>query len=179
MNHLPHIIVALGLASTLELQAGELHNACRRGDIETAKKIVEANPTTVNQPDNSKLTPLMLAARTNGALVEYLLEKGADPKATMGTGATALHLAAVAHNVESMSALLKHGADVNARESYNNTPALLAANKRGPGRKDALKLLVENKADLTIKDKDGSSIPLLAGRDPELAKILKEIKAKY
>lgn len=143
---------------TLSLQAGPLHEACRNGDLEAAKKALEAAPGAINELDKVKLTPLMYAVRTNAALAEFLIKKGADVKVKGFMGGQALHSAAVKHNVESMKVLLDNGADVNARDESGGTPAHYAANKLGPRRTEALDLLAKYKADFSLKDDEGQPI---------------------
>lgn len=66
--------------------------AIAKGDVETAKKIIEYG-ASVNERSNG-LTPLMLAARYNNVeLVNFLIEKGADVKLKDEKGFTALKYA--------------------------------------------------------------------------------------
>jgi len=151
-------IILLSLLWALSLQAGPLHDACRNGDLDAAKKALGASPGAINELDKSKLTPLMYAVRTNAVLAEFLIKKGADVKIKGFMGGQALHSAAVKHNVEAMKVLLDNGADVNARDDGGATPAHFAANKLGPRRKEALDMLAKYKADFSLKDNEGSPI---------------------
>jgi len=172
-------LVCLIFTSQVAIRAGDLHKACRDGDLEAAKRALAANPSELNQID-SALTPLMYAARTNAALVEFLLSKGADPKIKNKLGGNALHQAAAMQNPEAVALLIKSGLDVNEREGGGLTPAMLAANSFKPKCKETLKILIDNKADLTLKDPEGIyTIRQMAKVDRGLAKILKELSAKY
>jgi ankyrin repeat protein len=51
------------------------------------------------------------------AVVQVLLENGADPNVLNRVGATALHLAALQEQVKCVDLLLTHGADVKIRVS--------------------------------------------------------------
>ena len=96
-----------------------------------------------------------------GELVEFLLEKGADPNAA-AAGFTALHEAIMRRDEKMVAALLAHGADPNAplrtwtptrrsSKDFNFEPALvgatpfwLAARFSEPG---VMRLLVKHGAD--------------------------------
>jgi ankyrin repeat protein len=73
------------------------------------------------------VTPLHAAAsRGDAAMVEKLLEKGADPDARQQSGWTALHGAASQGNVEIVRMLRAGGADASARTDDGKTAADLA-----------------------------------------------------
>jgi ankyrin repeat protein len=59
-------------------------------------------------------------------IVSLLLERGADPHAAQGGGATALHTAAFTRNAELARLLLARGADPDARAADGRTPRSLA-----------------------------------------------------
>lgn len=135
--------------------------AARVGDLGSAKLLVEAG-ANVNDTDASGVSATVLAAHSDfRELVEFLLEKGADPNAA-AAGFTALH-AAIMHRDEKMvSALLAGGADPNAPlrtwtptrrssrdfnfgpELVGATPFWLAARFSTPG---LMRLLVKHGAD--------------------------------
>jgi uncharacterized protein len=87
--------------------------AARVGDLESAKMLVAAG-ANVNDEDASGLSATALAAHSGfGDVVEFLLEKGADPNASKA-GFTALHAAILRRDEKSVSALLGHGAEASA-----------------------------------------------------------------
>jgi uncharacterized protein len=104
-------------------------------------------------------TPLMRAAKAaDAAVIELMLEKGADPNRAMKNGTTALMVAAgrppraaggASRTLEAVAVLLERGADVNAA-----TPDGSTALHQAVGRpNEVIRLLVEKGARLDAKDK--------------------------
>lgn len=71
-----------------------IHEAAAVGDLDALQAGIEADPSSVNAPDDNLWTPLHEAARA-GSLetVEFLVEHGANLGDTVLTGASALHIA--------------------------------------------------------------------------------------
>ena len=135
--------------------------AARNGDLASAKLLVAAG-AKVNDQDAWGVSATTLAAHSGyRELVEYLLEKGADPDAA-AAGFSALHEAILRRDEQMVSALLGHGADANmplktwtpTRRSSKDlhfdpafvgaTPFWLAARFDEP---DVMRLLVKHGAD--------------------------------
>src|SRR5438552_8429749 len=88
--------------------------AARVGDLASAKLLVAAG-ANVNDADAWGISATVLAAHSGFAdLVEFLLDKGADPNGARA-GFTALHEAIMRRDERMVTALLSHGADPNAR----------------------------------------------------------------
>ena len=82
-NENPHDLPMEKLASTYQAQWYALE-----GDLDALKRVVEANPWTVNQPWTAQgWLPISQAASTHGAreVIEYLLDCGADPTLSVGS----------------------------------------------------------------------------------------------
>jgi len=125
-------------------------------------KKADANPVT---------TPLIAAALANdSAMIELLIERGAQVRGP--SGANAMMNASANGNVPAMRALMARGADVNSV-----SPAVLATVKNGPialglftplilaaahGGHDAVKLLVDSKANVNAQDVRGMTPLMLA-----------------
>jgi ankyrin repeat protein len=87
--------------------------AARVGDLASAKLLVAAG-ANVNDADAWGVSATVLAAHAGaGDVVDFLLEKGADPNAA-AAGFAALHVAVMRRDEKMVTALLAHGADANA-----------------------------------------------------------------
>lgn len=85
-------------------------------------------------------------------IIHLLLKSGANPSAIGIGGRTALHHAAMFGVADAIPALIKHGAEINARTTVDNqtTPIMEAAMF---GQVDAVRCLLDLGADTTIQDK--------------------------
>ena len=138
--------------------------AARSGDLASAKLLVAAG-ANVNDADAWGVSVTALAAHSGfSELVEFLLERGADPNAA-AAGFSALHTAIMRRHTGMVTALLAHGADPNAplgtwtptrrsSKDYNFAPELvgatpfwLAARFSEP---DVMRLLLEYGADAQV-----------------------------
>ena len=135
--------------------------AARAGDLTSAKLLVAAG-AGVNDRAAYGVSATVLAAHSgNGELVEFLLEKSADPNAA-AAGYTALHAAILRRNKKAVAALLAHGADPNAKlrtgtpvrrasQDFFFYPAFIGATPfwlaARFGQPDVMRLLAEHGAD--------------------------------
>jgi ankyrin repeat protein len=99
-----------------EIPAGDetaLLFAARVGDLQSARLLVKAG-ANVNDADAWGVSAVTLAAHSGFAdLVDFLLEKGADPNA-MKAGFAPLHESIMRRDQHLVASLLAHGADPNA-----------------------------------------------------------------
>jgi ankyrin repeat protein len=135
--------------------------AARMGDLGSAELLVAAG-ANVNDADAWGVSATTLAAHSDYRdVVEFLLNKGADPNAA-SAGFSALHDAIMHRDEKMVSALLEHGADANAPlktwtpnrrsakdfyfqpELVGATPFWLAARFAEPG---VMRLLLKHGAD--------------------------------
>ena len=111
--------------------------AARAGDLHSAKLLVAAG-ANVNDADAWGVSATTMAAHSGfGDLVDFLLDKGADPNAAPA-GFTALHAAIVRRDERMVGSLLGHGANPNtplrtwtptrrSSKDYNFEPPLVGA----------------------------------------------------
>ena len=109
-------------------QIRNIIEAAARGTAQHVEFFVRRGVANVNQRDTSnQLGNLVIhvAAESNpdAAVLEYLINQGADVNARNNTSNTPLHLAARRNpNVEVLRHLIDRGADVNARNESGETP---------------------------------------------------------
>jgi ankyrin repeat protein len=121
----------------------------------------------VNARDVFSRTPFHFAAITgNIEVAKVLLANKADVNATDKYSRTALHSAAFNGRTAFAKLLIQNGAKVNARDKYG-TPLTAAVEKH----RDMVELLLNNKADVQMKNGEGFAPIHLAG-DKEIAQLL-------
>jgi ankyrin repeat protein len=145
-------------------------------DTETVDLLIRAG-ANVNAANSYGVTPLSLACTNeSAAMVERLLKAGADPNGA-STGTPAIMTAARTGNVETVTSLLAHGADVNAKESPRGQTALMwAVAGKHP---EVARMLIDHGADIHARSMGGFTPLLFAARqgDMESARMLLEAGA--
>ncbi len=85
-----------------------IFNAIRQGNLERVRELIEEDPMIVNATEEGQCTPLHLAAvMGHKAVVEYLLEQGANIEAKNILDTTPLHWAAIQGHTAVVEYLLK------------------------------------------------------------------------
>ncbi|XP_063699423.1 poly [ADP-ribose] polymerase tankyrase [Culicoides brevitarsis] len=159
-------------SDTIDIEC-QLLEASKAGDIDTVRRIVQSHPHTVNcrDLDGRHSSPLHFAAGYNRiAVVEYLLENGADVSKADKGGLFPLHNAASYGHYEVTELLIKYGADVNVADLWKFTPLHEAAAK---GKYDIVKLLLKHGADPTKKNRDLATPLDLVKGDQDVADLLR------
>lgn len=111
-------------------QAGELHEAAKRGDLDAVKALASKDPY-LKDLDSYGYTALHHAAESGClALVEYLIDEGGFTRAWINAwsyyGGTALHRAARNGHLDIVKCLVAHGAEREALDGMWHTASELA-----------------------------------------------------
>ena len=143
-----------------------LHWAALNDELGIAEILLYAGATVSPVTRVGGYTPLHLASQSgHGVVARTLLEAGADANAYTTTGVSSLHFAAQADAAEAILALIEHGAEVDARDTFSNrTPLMFAAYR---GAVEATEALVRADADVsaTTAVKDYVEISRAASTD--------------
>lgn len=156
------------MGSSSENQA--VFDAASGKNFDAVEKAVKANPKLVKETDKTGMTLLHWAAvKGNSAVLEFLLEKGADVSVKDSDGRTPLHCATdrerepvvdenqgaeKEHSNEwkIANALITRGANLKAADGKGCTPLHYAAER---GSVDVASLLIGKGAGLEARDKKG------------------------
>mmetsp|Transcript_69913 Transcript_69913/g.130641 ORF Transcript_69913/g.130641 Transcript_69913/m.130641 type:complete len:238 (+) Transcript_69913:29-742(+) len=131
------------------------HRACVAGHLEVARFLLEQG-ADILCCDDGGWTPLhSCSSKGDASLVELLLEKRAEVDAVTGAGVASIHFAASKGHMDVLQALVAAGAKKNVRDKHRSTPLLRAA---GTGRTEALRLLLNAKADARLVDAAGDNV---------------------
>jgi ankyrin repeat protein len=121
-----------------------LMHAARAGNVEAVGLLLMAGAKVNAREDWNGQTALMwAAAEAHGAVVEALIEGGADIRQPSNAGTTPLIFAVRKGDMRSVKALLAAGADVNEKRPDLATPLLVAIIN---GHEDLVDLLLEKGA---------------------------------
>jgi ankyrin repeat protein len=142
----------------------EIIQALRAGDEATVRRLLTEDPSQAHAADPRHCTALHFAVQgNNGALVDLLLDLGADANALDADGDSPLTWAVLAELEEMWTLLLERGAEVDLPNSYGRTPLLQVA--RETGNEAAARALLRYGADPDAEDRFGAtSLNLAAWR---------------
>ncbi|XP_026160621.1 DNA-binding protein RFXANK isoform X2 [Mastacembelus armatus] len=142
------------------LDSLSIHQLAAQGEVSQVAAHLSKDSSLLSKQDERGFTPLMWAAAFGEkAVVDFLLEKGADPKTIARERESALTLASSGGYVDIVESLLKHGVDINTYDWNGGTPLLYAV--RGNHIK-CVEALLARGADMTIESDSGYSPMALA-----------------
>ncbi|CAL8247507.1 unnamed protein product [Lota lota] len=108
-----------------------LHIAVQGGHKDLVTMLLDAGADINIKDIKSGQSPLMYAVeRNNVDMVQFLIESGSDVNGQSNSGNTALHGACGRGQVDTVWLLLKKGADSGIKNNHNDTPVMVAKNKK-------------------------------------------------
>src|SRR5712691_10781395 len=150
------LLLRAGADANTPLMSGEtpLMEAAGRGNLATVRALLSNKANTNARELNGGQTALMWAlSHRQSAVVEELVNRGADVHAGSKTGFTPLMFAAQKGDVASARILLRAGAKPNdAQPKKALTPLMIAS---AMGHTKAVDLLLDNGANPNLVDADG------------------------
>ncbi|KAM9446412.1 tankyrase, TRF1-interacting ankyrin-related ADP-ribose polymerase b [Clarias gariepinus] len=146
--------------------------AAKAGDLDTVKRLCSPQNVNCRDLEGRHSTPLHFAAGYNRvAVVEYLLQHGADVHAKDKGGLVPLHNACSYGHYEVAELLVRHGASVNVADLWKFTPLHEAAAK---GKYEICKLLLKHGADPSKKNRDGNvALDMVKDGDTDIQDLLR------
>lgn len=137
------------------MNATNIFDACRRGDREEVEQLWQVDAACIKARDSKGFTPLILSVYNHHLhLVEFLLEKGADPDSPDDSGNTALMGACFKGYEAIAKRLLQAGAAINQTNGNEVTALSFAATF---GQLSIAEMLLQKGADASLKDVRGKS----------------------
>jgi uncharacterized protein len=166
--------LAVYFTAAAALPSSPVADAAQNGDLATVKKLIqEKADVNVQQADGA--TALQWAAyRNDTALADLLIAAGADVKKANREGATPMYLASLRGSAPMLDRLLKAGANPNEAGPQGETALMLASRT---GNLDAMKVLLDHKADVNGKEELRGTTPLMwaaSESHPDAVKLLIE-----
>jgi len=138
-----------------------LHVAAEKGHLHCIEFIFEYQKQSVDVRNSEGETPLMRALEWgNVEVVEWLLDKNADIHAVDDEGKTCLHHAAEGGNVRLVEMVLEAGLEIDAKDKIGRTALFHSSG----GQIDAIKYLLEKKANPQITDNEGNTCLHIASK---------------
>jgi ankyrin repeat protein len=170
------LVAAVVLCATPFSRAADetdIHTAARLGDLARVTQLLDADPQLANARTAADETPLHYAAATQRtALIELLLERGADVNAVDQLGQTPLHLVASSSDAKAVRAVIDADADVNARDGQGETPLHIAARRLSV---TGVRALIAAGADVNARNKRGETPLQVLGRQARTPEQINEL----
>ncbi|MEP1384656.1 MAG: ankyrin repeat domain-containing protein [Paraglaciecola sp.] len=109
----------------------------------------------VDVANSNRFTPIIQACRYgNSAIINALLDKGANPNSTIEDGTSAFQLCAGSASSIDLATMANLGANISAQNKHGQTPLMFAANF---GNTENLKYLVNQGAKINQQTQQGYS----------------------
>ena len=141
----------------------DIFSAAAVGDIETLKRLLDANPKSLNASRFENIPVLHMAVRLDRqAVVKLLIDAGIDielrnySERAESENDTALHEAVEFQRTEIVNILLEAGANANAKNAYDSTPLHYACGDRNPNF-EMIQLLLKHGASSRLENNEGKT----------------------
>jgi ankyrin repeat protein len=184
-HYLKSIVVIVSVLIYQSAYAGQIHDLIQSGDLEQVKTLLNENRDLLESKDSYGKTPLITAAYTHQLeIAAFLLEQGADIKATTNSGSTSLHGAAYFRNELMTQLLIDNGADIYVQNASRWYPVFGAV---AGGDTATVSCFLNNGVDINFLNPNGYSM-LFQAIDDENVEMVSfllskgidtEIKADY
>lgn len=130
--------------------------ACYYGKVDVVDRLLDVGDCDINCKNLYGNSPLSIAVERNYIeIVDKLIIHGANYYEERGHGYSLLHLAVSQNYQEMVLRIISLGVDINKQNNDGNTPLMIAARLRS--HKNIVKILMDNGADVTIKNKFGEA----------------------
>ncbi|XP_055999742.1 uncharacterized protein LOC125656545 [Ostrea edulis] len=144
-----------------------LHAACRNGELEMSRYIIQTYPHLLHSVDNDGWNAALYAARGgNVKILQLLADNEVDVKHKANNGWNILHAACRNGELEMSRYIIQTYPDL--LHSVDNAGWNAALHASGGGNVKILQLLADNEVDVKHKDNDGWNILYAACRNGEL-----------
>jgi ankyrin repeat protein len=135
----------------------DIFEAASIGDSATVRNLVSKNPELLNSFSEDGFTVLGLASFFGHlSIVKLLLDKGANPNIASNNQfkVAPIHSACAISHFDIADLLIRHHADINAKQMQGVTPLHSAAHN---GQTKLSELLIDNGADINAKMDNGQT----------------------
>ncbi|MBI1833018.1 MAG: ankyrin repeat domain-containing protein [Planctomycetes bacterium] len=139
----------------------QLHAAAVKGDLKWAQRAL-AEGASVHEHDEIGWAPIHhAAAHGHPAMVEFLLDQGANINDRDGNeGYTPLIQAALSDHLDVVQVLMKRGADVHRRDKHGRSALMMAHHV---GNNEMIEIFEDAGATLTEAEKESLAAEVSAG----------------
>lgn len=151
-------------------QTLDIFEAASIGDNKRVNQLLDKSPEFLNSFSSDGFTALGLASFFGYlSLLKLLLDKGANPNIASNNQfkVAPIHSACAISAFDIVELLIKHGADVNAKQMQGVTPLHSAAHN---GQTKLSKLLIDNGAEINAKMENGQT-PLFMANEKNFQEI--------
>ncbi|XP_062617080.1 E3 ubiquitin-protein ligase MIB2-like [Saccostrea cucullata] len=128
--------------------------AAGANDLQTLKDIIKKHPNVVDKTHDGRTALQVACYEGHVDVVKFLLDSKADPNLKDAEGDSPLHYSAFGNEAKPMEELLKNDASVNVVNKKKQTPLLVSV---GQHSQECVKVLLEHKANPSLKDNDGDT----------------------